>query len=309
MAEVNSKSSLIDENKEVNRGGEKSKKFKRDPIKVKRVCLNSDFYALTWNACRKNAWEAKDSKAILRQMDETNPEIRVKLTESDDFLLRAGFCLFLVVVLTTVGVLLYESFALDAYKDATWPIVILRITLVSFSQELIKPEIFQGISLLRYTYNHESKFTHPFFAKFVALSQTLIAGITFWAIFFFCCMADEALELIMNFAGLAVISELDDWVGDQIMSEKLNVDYEDKDVDFTDINEKMGLFTKLCIIGEDLEIIDDRNDEISNHPLYGFFSTIGDYLPYSIIPLLTIPFQYILHYIQEYGGKAHQKKK
>ena len=109
---------------------------------------------------------------------------------------------------------MYESFLNDAYKDATWPIVILRITLVAFAQHNLKPEIKQGIALFRFTNHHSSSFSHPCFAKFISLCQTLIALITLISIFFFCCMADEALDLIMNFAGLAVISELDDWVGE-----------------------------------------------------------------------------------------------
>lgn len=299
MTDVENSAPLLDKNTE------KLRKFKRDPIKVKHVVLNSDFYALTWNACRKQAWTGDRAELVKGH--------KISLTSSDDFNLRFGFILFVIVVLTTVGVLLYESFASDNYKDATWPIVILRITLVSFSQELIKPEIFQGVALLRHTYKYPKNFYHETFAKFVAFFQAFIASVTFLAIFFFCCMADEALDLIMNFAGLAVISELDDWVGDQIMSEKLYINYEDNkyknnSMDFDNLNERMGLFTKLCVIGEDLEIIDDQNEVVSNNLIYTIFSTIHDYIPYSLIPLLTIPCQYFLVYIQTYGGKAHQKK-
>ena len=305
MTDVENKTTLLNENKVKDEAKKEGKKFKRDPIKVKHVVLNSDFYALTWNACRKKAWTNERAELVEGK--------KISLTASDDFNLRFGFIIFVIVVLTTVGVLLYESFASDAYKDATWPIVVLRITLVSFSQELIKPEIFQGVSLLRYSFKHPGQFNHSLFAKFVAFFQAFVATVTFTAIFFFCCMADEALELIMNFAGLAVISELDDWVGDQIMAEKLYINYNDKkyknnEIDFESINERMGLFTKLCVIGKDLEIIDDQNDTINDSFLYSIFSTIHDYIPYSLIPLLTIPCQYLLVYIQNYGGKAHQKK-
>ena len=54
-------------------------------------------------------------------------------------------------------------------------------------------------------------------------------------------MADEALDLIMNFAGLAVISELDDWVGEQIMGESLTlqgIDLDKPEEEFEDEEQK-----------------------------------------------------------------------
>lgn len=301
--EVNAKSSLLNENAEKN--DKKVAQKKKDPILVQHVILNEDFYALTWNACRKEAWEKEET--------ELTEDFKIQLTPADDRNLILCFLTFIVVILVTVGVLLFESFASDAYTDANWPIVILRITLVSFAQQKLKPEVFQGLSLLRYSLRHyDDKFIHPFFATFVAFCQTTIAVITFWAIFFFCCMADEALELIMNFAGLAVISELDDWVGEQIMAEQLYVNYtgeayKDCKFDFKDLNERMGLFTKLCIIGVDLEIIDNQNHAMSDNFIFRFFSAVSEYIPYNLIPLLTIPMQTILAQAQEHGKKVHEK--
>lgn len=312
--DINANTTLLNEDKEKGEKGQvqnKKQKIKRDPIKVQHVVLNEDFYALTWNACRKNAWDPK-KVPNLRILQESREPIEIKLTESDDRNLIFGFLLFIVVVLLTVGVLLYESFLNDAYTDATWPIVILRITLVSFAQQKLKPEVFQGISLLRYTFKHESNFIHPTFAKFVATCQTMIASLTFVAIFFFCCMADEALDLIMNFAGLAVISELDDWVGEQIMAEKLYLEYNDekfKDAKIltTNLNDRMGLFTKICLVSEDLEIVDDQNDAIIDNCLWGIITYLCDFIPYSLIPLLTLPTQHILVNLQKQGLKAHGK--
>jgi hypothetical protein len=312
--DINANTTLLNEDKEKGEKGQvqnKKQKIKRDPIKVQHVVLNEDFYALTWNACRKNAWDPAKVEN-LKILKDSREHIEIKLTDSDDRNLIFGFLLFIAVVLLTVGVLLYESFLNDAYTDATWPIVILRITLVSFAQQKLKPEIFQGISLLRYTFKHESNFIHPTFAKFVAFCQTMIASLTFVAIFFFCCMADEALDLIMNFAGLAVISELDDWVGEQIMAEKLYLEYNDekfKDAKIltANLNDRMGLFTKICLVSEDLEIVDDQNDAIIDNCLWGIITYLCDFIPYSLIPLLTLPTQVILVNLQKEGNKAHSK--
>jgi hypothetical protein len=294
-----SKSTLLNETKQKDKPT--VKKAKKDPTLVQHITLNEDFYALTWNACRFDAWK-----------DKSVADVPISLTSSDDTNLILGFIVFIFVVLATVGVLLYESFLSDAYKDANWPIVILRITLVCFAQQKLKPEVFQGISLLRYTFRHSDKFIHPLFAKFVAFCQSAIAIITFSAIFLFCCMADQALDLIMNFAGLAVISELDDWVGEQVMAEKLHCDYESEkfknaNLDKTDLNNRMSLFTKLCVIGEDMELVDDQNNQLIDNALYSFFSALTDFIPWTLIPLLTIPFQYLLVHLQGYSGEVHQK--
>ena len=268
----------------------KGKKDKKDPLLVQSVSLHEDAYALTWNALRKSPWE--------------NVEVhneKIFLTKWDDFKLIVSFLFFITVVILTVGILLYESFVTDAYNDAEWPIVILRLTLVAFAQKKLEPEIYQGLALFRYTRKNTDDFFHPNVAKFVALCQFLIASLTFIAIFLFVCMANEALELIMNFAGLAVISELDDWVGEQIMSESIHKDIEEgpfKDATFDtkDLNNRMDMFTKISLIGEDMEIEDDQN-ESSN-----FISTISSYIPWTLIPLLTLPCEYILLHIQKATG-------
>lgn len=296
-----SKSSLLDESKKKDFKGET--KVKSDPTLVQHLNLNEDFYALSWNACRIDSW--KECKVA---------GVELSLTSSDDTHLVLGFILFIIVVLTTLGILLYESFATDAYRDATWPIVILRMTLVCFAQQKLKPEINQGFSLMRYSFLHSEQFIHPIFSKLIGFFQASIAIVTFCAIFLFCCMADQALDLIMNFAGLAVISELDDWVGEQIMSEKLHCDYEGErfkntNLNVEDLNERMSLFTKLCVIGEAMELVDDQNKMIINSRIWSFFAAIGDMLPWSLVPLLTLPTQMILIQLQRVSTvPIHEKK-
>lgn len=291
--EVNVKTNLLDETKS------KSKKIKKDPLVVHEISVNEDFYSLTWNACRKDSYN-----------DQTFNGVKITLTDDNFVNLVFSFFCFISIVLLTISILVYESFASDIYKEATWPIVILRITLIYFAQQKLKPEIFQGIALTRNCFKNPDDYIYPNFATFVALCQAVIALVTFVSIFFFCCMGDEALDLIMNFAGLSVISELDDWVGGQIMADQLyevdNLDDNNIKIDNENLNERMSLFTKLCIISRNLgSITDDQNKEINNNRLYAFFSKLSDYTPWGLIPFLTLPAQSILMNIQH----SHEKSK
>lgn len=297
MADLKLKPKIIvdDENNATKRTTgllQKSKKsIKKDPLLVQTVSLHEDIYALSWNACRSKSWEHLEVHGV-----------KISLTNYDHFVLVAHFLFFICIVILTVGILLIESFISDSYKDSTWPIYVLRITLVAFAQKKLEPELFQGLTMYRYTCNHREEFFHPCFAKFIGFCQFAMAALTFIAIFLFVCMSNEALTLIMNFAGLAVISELDDWVGEQIMSESIPEEF-DEDSPFTGailkkegLNERMNFYTKLCLIGEDMEIEDDQNNKV------GFLTTIANSLPWVLLPLLTIPCEYLLLWIQ---GRSH----
>jgi len=281
---VNSKTTLLNDKKK--KVSDKKKNLK-DPLLVQTVSLHEDIYALTWNALRNKSWE-----------DVTVHDQPITLTTSDRAKLILHFLAFIIVVVATVGILMYESFITDAYNDASWPIVILRITLVAFAQKKLEPEVFQGLALFRYASKKPGEFFYPCFAKFVALCQLSMAILTFIAIFLFICMADAALQLIMNFAGLAVISELDDWIGEQIMSESIHKDFEEggkyskSSLNLENLNERMDLYTKICLIGEDMEIDDDQNTSS------GILSWLATHLPWVLIPFLTIPCEWILLKIQ-----------
>lgn len=293
--QVSSETPLI--NAEAPKKQRKSKKGLKDPVLVQSVDLHQDIYALTWNALRTSSWE---------NLDEVYGQ-KISLTNGNISHLLVVFIVFILIVLSTVGILLVESFITDAYHDADWPIIVLRLTLVAFAQKKLEPELYQGFALRRYTSKNKKEFIMPCFAQFVTICQIFVAFITFMAIFLFVCMANEALELIMNFAGLAVISELDDWVGSQIMSESITrldqdedneLEYNDKEkyeLKTEDLNERLSLFSKLCLIGEDMQIEDDQNSS------KGFFSALSDYIPWTLVPLLTLPCQYILLHIQGYA--------
>jgi hypothetical protein len=263
----------------------------KDPLLIQKVGLNEDVYALTWNVFRKDHWE-----------DVKVHDIPISLSSCDHFKIILHFLVFVMVVIATVGILVYESFISDTYNDAEWPIIILRLSLVAFAQKKIEPEVFQALVLYRYSRRNEEQFMHPTFCKFVALVQLFMSILTFIAIFLFVCMSNEALNLIMNFAGLSVISELDDWVGEQIMSETIHTEFEEDGpyvnakLNTENLNDRMGFYTKMYLVGQDMEITDDANKTVEVSCL----TILANYIPWILLPLLTLPCEYLLLKIQGY---------
>lgn len=272
---------------------------KLNPMNVREVSLANDFYTLTWTAIRVDAWEGVKIK-----------DQQINLTESDHIWLHINFLSFVAIVLVTVGILVFEAFTTDYYHEAGWPIIILRITLVGFAQRKLVPEIYQGMAKTRYTLKHQDEFCHMKFAVFVGLCQTFVAIVSFLAIMLFVCMANEALELIMNFAGLAVISELDDWIGEQICTEKPHVAYDSKFKDsrvrVAGINDRMKLLDKLALLDDEekLTITDDQNvTSVDNFILRGFWFLV-EWFPWLLFPLLTLPLEWSLVRLQPHGLSA-----
>jgi len=257
-----------------------------DPLLMQSIGLNTDIYAVTWTALRNDVWQ-----------DITFRGEPVTLTPDNYTWLKIRFLTFISIMVVTVTILFFEMFASDVYKPATYTITILRITLITWAQHKLGPEFTQGISMLRYSVKNNDLFHSPGFAVFVSLCQISIATITLFSIIVFVCMADSALELVMNFAGLSILSELDDWIGEFIMSNSLN-DNGDKqknqEFDMTNINERMRLSSKLAFLEESFEIVDDQNWEFSNSFFIQIFSYLIFAIPWVFLPLITLPIDYAL---------------
>ena len=270
---------------------QKTPAMKKDPLLVQEIELHEDFYALTWLSLKKSVWHEKEVR-----------EQKITLTSSNYFWLMTNFMFFLIIVLLTICLLLYEVFTNDVYTEATWPIVVLRITLVGFAQKKLDPEFYQGVTELRYTIKNPDQFSHPTFAKFVALCQILVAGFTLFCIMLFVCMANEALELIMNFAGLAVVSELDDWVGEQIKADSPHQEHgEDTNEKYNleNLNENMKLLDKMSMIDEeDCNILDDGNTSFTENNFLRCISWTLHAIPWGLLPLLTLPMEHVLLILQ-----------
>ena len=162
----------------------------KNPLLVKNVALNPDWYVLTWSALRDDIWEEKED---FRGQ-------HIYPTEGNIFWLQIEFVLFVFLVTLTISVLMIEVFTTDLFHPASWPIYILRLTLVTFAQKKIEPEFYHGFVMYRYTLQNSENFSNFKFALFIPICKLFIAFITFTSIIFYICMANTALDLIMNFA-------------------------------------------------------------------------------------------------------------
>ena len=210
------------------------------------------------------------------------------------------FTLFLFVLVLTVVLILNEVITDKEYTASNFTIVILRVTLVCFAQKSLSPEFYQGLFLLRYSTRYPHLFSHYEFSIFIGVCQLSVATICFCTIILFVCIADEALDLVIEFAGLTVIANLDNWIGELIMFSRIkNTDEcedDDHEYDLRNLNNRMTTSQKLALINEeDLVLVDDQN-EIDNAPfIVTLLEKIVNLLPWQyILPFITIIFNYVL---------------
>ena len=252
-----------------------------DPLQLQTIGLNTDIYAITWTALRNDVWENTEFRGH-----------KVSLTPDNHLWLKLRFLFFFFLVGSTVSILFIEVFTNDLYKNASWSIFILRITLVTWAQRKLQPEFNQGVATLRYAVKNSENFTSVWFAYFVSICQLLIGTFSLICIILFVCMADEAFELIMNFAGLSILSELDDWIGSLIVCSTLsgeNDENKNEDFDLKDVNQRMSLNHKLGFLTENFEFIDDQSWVFNDNPFIRGFSYILESIPWTLLPLITIP--------------------
>lgn len=283
----------------------------RDPLELKRLSLPADYYSLTWTALKKSQF-----------LGATFHGIDIYLLPSDFFWIYINFLSFFIFIFISIILLIKEALMDDIYVNAGIEMYILRIIIVGFCQRLILPEFSHGYYKLIYTLQKSKEFTHPGFANFVALCQMFVSVSALTAVIFFVCMADEYIEPITNCSGLCVLNELDDWIGDAIMSHKPdglvaverkireeefskiqeegehNPAEHDHDQPKTDgefnldnINERLPLVSKMALVDEiDLVIDIDDRIELNTHWTIVYIEKTVSLLPWDkIIPLLTIP--------------------
>lgn len=227
----------------------------KDPLLLQEITLTEDYYALCWLALKKDIWENKELRTV-----------KIFPTEWNFFWLRTNFILFLLLIIITFVLILYEVFTNEIEVRCSISITILRMIIAGLSQKLLAPEIYQGLAKVRYTLDNSDEFVYYYFALFIALSQVIVAWGTIVLIFLIVCTETTALDLLMNFTGIAVLSEFDDWLGAQIVSETPHKSHEGDDnsmydIDHETMNERMKLSDKLAMLynDDDMAIVDDQN--------------------------------------------------
>lgn len=292
----------------------------RNPLKIKNIVLDEDFYALTWISLKWDIWQNKKVRGQ-----------SIFLGPADFFWIHMNFIIFLCLITVTIWLILLEIVEDKGYTASNITIVILRVTLVCFAQKSLAPEFYQGLFLLRYSTRYSDQFSHYQFAVFIGACQLIVACTCFTGIMLFVCTTVEALELVVEFAGISIIAQLDNWIGEAIMLSRLNTGEEkhehehghghesehkedthrknsriskkvndDDDYNLKDLNINMTLSQKMSLIGdEDLILVDDQNSIAYSHWVIRLLDRIVHLCPWQyILPFLTLVFNYLMPLIR-----------
>lgn len=203
----------------------------------------------------------------------------------------------------TASILFYSTSSNYLYHSVDWKLLILRILFVFHFQKFLQQDFSQGIALFRYTIKNEDQFSHVFFAYFVSFMQIFITCIIMIIVLLLFCMAETAINILFNFAEIAFISKINDWIGMSLvrfqLSNRINNDNQNNIIENNDnsvnvndnnINERMSLFEKIALINKyDLELVDDLNFKTFDGIFCNSFTNIIYNFPWQfIIPLSTL---------------------
>jgi hypothetical protein len=276
----------------------------------KKISLGIDYYSLTWIAIEKKTF---DNMYIRGQ--------KIDLLPQDYFSLYFSFLFFVCALGITIVLLIKEALLDDIYVEGSWQIIILRMLLVIFTQMQTAEEIETAYAKFLYPLINREKFHHPSFACFIGFCHLLMCITSIMGLIFFISMADEFADPVINFAGITVLIELDNWVGDAISSMAIEQDHldilmrDDEDVDdkeqekdikkaikkrgqFTlkHLNDNLNFRQKLALIQEDqLEIVIDETIYHKAPWYIIFLEKLFTLIPWWILlPLSTYPLALML---------------
>lgn len=260
---------------------------KKDPLLIYEAEVAEDYYALCWCALKKDIWENKSVYGV-----------EIFLTQNNYFRIIVDFIIFTIIISFTITVMLYQTFTQGTFKMGNWRIEVLRILIVGFAQKLLFGEIHKGATKFRFSLRRLNEFNYPYLALFIPFWQILMSVISYCLIVIFMCVSNEALALVMHFAEVAILIELDDWIGEDIIKEYPDEGEKPEDVDVENLNEEMPYTVKLSLVREDLKIISDLNVPYESAILRAG-SFIFSYFPFYLLPLIsTLCFEYVLKYYQ-----------
>lgn len=274
-----------------------------DPLRMREVCLNNDFYTLCWSCLRKDIWKNKlkpgvSEEDVLEDDDKyemKEKEIgRVPLSLTPDNIKDIKiymFCFILIVLYVLIGIL-HQIFTGEIIASCPWDIRILRILLVLLVQMKLTNEFRQGLVKLKYVYLNEDNFQEVWLAKVIPLFQMICTLLSWITLVLFICAEIEPLSMIQDFTGICVFTELDDWIGGHICATEPDVpDDLEKYYDFTGINDRISLSMKMSRLQYDTNIVEDLNDDGSflRSFTYAFYSHKS--LIY-LLPIICIPIEW-----------------
>lgn len=268
----------------INKGLDEVKETK-DPLLIYQTKVAEDYYALCWCGLKKDVWNEKEVYGV-----------PISLTPSNYTRLIVDFIIFAILISFTISLLLYQVFSTAEFKIGSWRLEALKILLVGFAQKLLAKEVDKGSSKLRYALRHPEEFNYPYFAIFIPFWQIFMCFVSYILIVLYMCVTDKALPMTMHFAEVAILIELDDWIGEMICKEYPDEGEKPEDVSIDNLNEEMSLHMKLSLVREDLEIITDYNIPFESSFLK-ICSWFVSKFPWFLLPFIsTLSFEYILVY-------------
>lgn len=296
-----------------------------DPTECKEISLGTDFYSLTWYSIKKGTFNGKYIRGV-----------KIYLLPQDYFWLYINFFTYVIALLLSVVLLIQEALIDDIYIEGDWQMDLLRIFLVVMTQINLSAELELAYAKFLYPIVNPDQFYHPTFAVLIGFSHIMICCVTMLGLIMFICMADEFADPIINFSGICVLVELDDWIGDAIMSTKIERDrldrkYEEEEKDIENdnwlasktfdiseetkkrfdkilkartkyntknINENLSIISKMSLITEGDLVINIDEKLYTNAPFYiVLVEKLVSIVPWKIVlPLSTIPISYALPY-------------
>lgn len=272
-----------------------------NPLDSYKISLNTDFYTLAWCCIKKKAFcSIKVDETGNQILDDSNTikGERIYLLPEDYFMLYFHFLVFISTIIISFTCILKEQAFNDEYVEGSLFIIICRIILTFFVYLLLGKEFKQGWGKLEYTINNRDQFTYIKFAIFIAIFQVISASIAFICIVISVCLNGTITDLLFNFSALAVLTELDDWLGSAILAKKIKKDTEDsksgnkiKNERYVEnLNERMGILDKMAIIDDSNYEIIVNGDLSKSHSIFRYIDIITSHIPFQIlIPFLTIP--------------------
>jgi hypothetical protein len=243
--------------KNVDKDNKKENDVILDPLKVKQCEPNSDVYTMYWAGLRKDVWEKVSSEGDYK-------DLNLYLTHSNIVNMVIQFLIFCIIVFFTLVLILYQVFTTEIEVICPIQITILRILLVYLCQCNLTCEFRESLTKLKHTVDYSENYTHVIFARLICLTQLIVATASYTALLLFICTEVSPLEMIMDFTGIVVFVELDDWIGDKICSTQPSINNEKMELiknyySKEKLNEEMSLFVKLSTIQGQLAIHEDTN--------------------------------------------------
>lgn len=278
-----------------------------DPLKLKEFNLNNDFYTLSWFMLRKDIWYdcPKNNKKLEEMTEEEKQDDdnfywrqktlggkQISLTDSNVRNIAVYMTLFIAIVLFVLIGIIHQIFTGEIKVTCPWTINILRMLLVCLVQMKLFNEFKEGLIKFKYAYFNPENFTNAGLSYFISISQVLTTLLSWSVLVIFMATENEPLDMIQDFTGICVFTELDDWIGSYICSTEIKISEEDeKYYNFDDINEKLSLENKMSMIQFNTTIIENLNGE---HPLRSIvYSIYNSRLILFFTPLIVIPIEWL----------------